>query len=205
MRKAGYAYPYRSYGVSKMAVNAYVSVLHNNTRLAAAGGKSKLINVFSCCPGHVDTDLSGHLGPRTVDQGADTPVWLALQSPKGGSGKFWADRTEIEFQVVSRSFSLQPSVDVDCSSCSLGRLRTRILDLPTYRIWSKVEDQVLQWFEWADYARLSNANYLLSGMGSAWPIPCYIIVQRVGVKRVVVKVSSWRMNGLIFDNIVNAH
>jgi len=97
MRKAGYAYPYRSYAVSKMAVNAYVSVLHNNTRLAAAGGKSKLINVFSCCPGHVDTDLSGHLGPRTVDQGADTPVWLALQSPEGGSGKFWADRTEIEF------------------------------------------------------------------------------------------------------------
>jgi hypothetical protein len=41
-------------------------------------------------------------------------------------------------------------------------------------------------------------------MGSAWPIPCYIVVERVGVKRVVVKVSSWRVNGLIFDNIVNA-
>jgi hypothetical protein len=40
MSKAGFAYPYRSYAVSKMAVNAYVSVLHNNTRLAAAGGKS---------------------------------------------------------------------------------------------------------------------------------------------------------------------
>jgi len=32
-----------------------------------------------------------------------------------------------------------------------------------------------------------------------------MIVERVGVKRVVLKVSSWRMNGLIFDNIVNAH
>lgn len=42
-------------------------------------------------------------------------------------------------------------------------------------------------------------------MGSAWPIPCYIIVERVGVKRLVVKVSSWGVNGLIFDNIVNAH
>jgi len=27
----------------------------------------------------------------------------------------------------------------------------------------------------------------------------------VGVKRLVVKVSSWGVNGLIFDNIVNAH
>ncbi len=63
----------------------------------------QLVNVFSCCPGLVDTDLSFLGRPvlkKTPEQGADTPVWLALYSPKGGSGKFWSDRNEKEFQYV---------------------------------------------------------------------------------------------------------
>jgi carbonyl reductase 1 len=98
--KLGQQFPFRTYSVSKLAVNAYVSALHN-TFAAARGRKlGQLVTVFSCCPGLVDTDL-GFLGrpvpKKTPEQGADTPVWLALYSPKGGSGKFWSDRNEKEF------------------------------------------------------------------------------------------------------------
>ncbi|CAK9873530.1 unnamed protein product [Sphagnum jensenii] len=55
------------------------------------------INVFSCCPGYVATDMNNYRGNKTLEEGADTPVWLALHSPQGGSGKFWYERKVIEF------------------------------------------------------------------------------------------------------------
>ncbi|CAK9274294.1 unnamed protein product [Sphagnum jensenii] len=83
------------YTVSKVAVNAYVSALHNI--LVAQPGREKKINVFSCCPGHVATDINENTGVKTVEEGADTPVWLALHSPEGGSGKFWKEREVLDF------------------------------------------------------------------------------------------------------------
>ncbi|KAH8958413.1 hypothetical protein BDL97_06G022700 [Sphagnum fallax] len=95
------------YTVSKVAAIAYVNALHNI--LVAQPGKEKKINVFSCCPGYVDTDINGNTGVKTCEEGADTPrvktpeegadtpVWLALHSPEGGSGKFWTERKVIEF------------------------------------------------------------------------------------------------------------
>nr|CAD2177894.1 unnamed protein product [Meloidogyne enterolobii] len=38
---------------------------------------SKGITVNACCPGYVDTDMSSHKGHLTIDEGADTPIWLA--------------------------------------------------------------------------------------------------------------------------------
>lgn len=32
---------------------------------------------FQCCPGWVATDMSSYKGPLTIEQGAETPVWLA--------------------------------------------------------------------------------------------------------------------------------
>ncbi|CAM6048004.1 unnamed protein product [Sphagnum compactum] len=84
-----------TYAVSKIAVAAFVSVLHNT--FFSQLGSGKKINVFSCCPGYVSTDINNNSGPNSVEVGADTPVWLALHSPEGGSGKFWAERKVIDF------------------------------------------------------------------------------------------------------------
>ncbi len=84
-----------AYSVSKVAVIAYVSALHNT--LVAQPGSGKKINVFSCCPGFVATDINNNRGTKTVEEGADTPVWLALHSPEEGIGKFWAERKVLDF------------------------------------------------------------------------------------------------------------
>jgi NAD(P)-dependent dehydrogenase (short-subunit alcohol dehydrogenase family) len=86
---------YESYSVSKVAVITYVSALHNI--LVAQPGSGKKINVFSCCPGYVATDFNNNTGPKTVEEGADTPVWLALHSPEEGTGKFCAERKVVDF------------------------------------------------------------------------------------------------------------
>ncbi|VDI43418.1 carbonyl reductase 1 [Mytilus galloprovincialis] len=46
------------------------------------------IIINACCPGFVQTDMSSHKGPKTIQEGAVTPVYLALlpagtTSPKG--------------------------------------------------------------------------------------------------------------------------
>ncbi|CAK9199887.1 unnamed protein product [Sphagnum troendelagicum] len=87
--------PVESYAVSKVAVIAYISALHNT--LVAQPGSGKKINVFSCCPGWVATDLNNNRGTKTVEEGADTPVWLALHSPEEGIGKFWTERKVVDF------------------------------------------------------------------------------------------------------------
>jgi carbonyl reductase 1 len=92
--KSGWDTPMETYAVSKTAVIAYVSALHN-TLVAGHEGEKK-INVFSSCPGYVITDMSPN-GIKTVEEGADTPVWLALHSPKEGSGKFYGERTILDF------------------------------------------------------------------------------------------------------------
>ncbi len=65
--------PLETYAVSKLAVIAYISALHN--ALVAQPRSGKKINVFSCCPGFVATDLNNNMGTKTVAEGADTPVW----------------------------------------------------------------------------------------------------------------------------------
>jgi NAD(P)-dependent dehydrogenase (short-subunit alcohol dehydrogenase family) len=51
--------------------------------------------VNSVCPGWVRTDMGGSAAPRSVQQGADTPVWLALDAPQTLTGKFLRDREVI--------------------------------------------------------------------------------------------------------------
>jgi hypothetical protein len=47
------------------------------------------------CPGWVRTDMGGANAQRSVEEGADTAVWLAAESPSGVTGKFFRDRKEI--------------------------------------------------------------------------------------------------------------
>jgi len=58
--------------------------------MAACGKEDILVNV--CCPSPVQTDMNGHRGNKTPDQGAETPVLLALLPPGSPSGEFWEDK-----------------------------------------------------------------------------------------------------------------
>ncbi|KAK4411359.1 (+)-neomenthol dehydrogenase [Sesamum angolense] len=68
------------YCVSKAAVTAY-------TRLLAKKYPKMLINCV--CPGWVKTDLSNHSGPLRPEEGARSPVRLALLPDDGPSGLFF--------------------------------------------------------------------------------------------------------------------
>ncbi|MBX2956027.1 MAG: SDR family oxidoreductase [Cyclobacteriaceae bacterium] len=75
------------YCVSKSALNAA-------TRHLAYELAGRNISVNAYCPGWVSTDMGGKSAPRTVEQGADTAVWLATAAISE-TGKFFRDRKVI--------------------------------------------------------------------------------------------------------------
>ena len=75
-----------AYSISKTALNAV-------TRQFA--GALPDIAVNSVDPGWVRTDMGGSGGSRSVDEGAETIVWLATEAPATETGKFWRDKQEI--------------------------------------------------------------------------------------------------------------
>ncbi len=77
-----------AYRVSKTALNALTRVL-----AAELDGSGILVN--SMCPGWVKTDMGGPNATRTVDQAADTAVWLATLPDDGPNGAFFRDRQPI--------------------------------------------------------------------------------------------------------------
>jgi NAD(P)-dependent dehydrogenase (short-subunit alcohol dehydrogenase family) len=75
-----------AYCISKTALNGVTE------QLAAALPK---FAVNSVCPGWVRTDMGGGNATRSVEEGADTIVWLASEAPQDLTGKFLRDRKEI--------------------------------------------------------------------------------------------------------------
>jgi carbonyl reductase 1 len=65
-------------------------------REVEAKGSKVLVN--SCCPGYVNTDMSKGNGTKTPDEGAKTPVWLAIQDFGGKTGSFYRDEKEIKWE-----------------------------------------------------------------------------------------------------------
>jgi hypothetical protein len=51
--------------------------------------------VNSASPGWVRTRMGGSAAPRSVEEGADTIVWLATLGREGPTGGFFRDRTRI--------------------------------------------------------------------------------------------------------------
>jgi NAD(P)-dependent dehydrogenase (short-subunit alcohol dehydrogenase family) len=75
-----------AYCISKTALNG------TTVQLAAALPK---FAVNSVCPGWVRTEMGGENASRSVEEGADTIVWLASEAPQKVTGKFLRDRKEI--------------------------------------------------------------------------------------------------------------
>jgi NAD(P)-dependent dehydrogenase (short-subunit alcohol dehydrogenase family) len=77
-----------SYRISKVGLNALTRML-----TAELGGENILVN--SCCPGWVRTDMGGPNANRSVEEGAETPYWLATLPDDGPRGGFFRDRMPI--------------------------------------------------------------------------------------------------------------
>ena len=74
-----------AYRITKTALNAMTKILAHEFR-----GTGVLVN---CChPGWVRTDMGGRGASKSIDEGADTPVWLALLPKDGPTGDYFQDR-----------------------------------------------------------------------------------------------------------------
>ncbi|XP_049641812.1 carbonyl reductase [NADPH] 3 [Suncus etruscus] len=88
-------WPSSAYGVSKLGVTVLSRILARRLDEKREGDR---ILLNACCPGWVKTDMAGDQGTRTPEEGADTPVYLALLPP---------DATEPQGQLV-RDRVVQP-------------------------------------------------------------------------------------------------
>jgi len=88
---AEHGYPNTAYGVSKIGVTVLTMIQARQLQKQ----EENTILVNCCCPGWVRTDMAGPKAPKTPDQGAETPVYLAMLPPgtTEPNGKFLSDKT----------------------------------------------------------------------------------------------------------------
>ena len=77
-----------AYAVSKAALNMVTLLLAKELE-----GDGILVN--ACCPGWVRTRMGGDDAERSVEEGADTPVWLATLPDDGPTGGLFGERQPI--------------------------------------------------------------------------------------------------------------
>jgi carbonyl reductase 1 len=85
-------WPSYAYSASKMGINALVRVL---ARELTDDPRHILVN--SADPGWVRTRMGGAGAPGSVEEGARTPVWLALLPPDGPTGGIFKGQRPVTF------------------------------------------------------------------------------------------------------------
>ncbi|KHN85052.1 Carbonyl reductase [NADPH] 3 [Toxocara canis] len=94
-REKGYFY-ISAYCTSKAALIALTMVQSRALR-------SRNIVVNGCCPGYVDTDMTSHKGPLTIEEGADTPIYLATLEGNEPNGCFIYRRKPLDWTAAKLS------------------------------------------------------------------------------------------------------
>ena len=79
-----------AYSVSKASLNALTVMLASELR-----GTNILVNAV--CPGWVRTDMGGSNAPRSVEEGAATPIWLATLPDGGPTGQNYYDKKQMSW------------------------------------------------------------------------------------------------------------
>lgn len=79
-----------AYRLSKAALNALTQLFASEVR-----GTNILVNAVS--PGWVRTRMGGTGAARSVEKGAETPIWLATLPDDGPSGEMFRDRQKLEW------------------------------------------------------------------------------------------------------------
>lgn len=87
-----HGWPSNAYRVSKVAMNAYVRILARDLER-----DPRHILVNAACPGWVRTAMGGSHAPRSVEQGAKTPLFLATLPKEGATGRFFRDEAPIDW------------------------------------------------------------------------------------------------------------
>ncbi|KAI9562230.1 hypothetical protein GHT06_013195 [Daphnia sinensis] len=91
-----FGWPNSAYATSKIGISALTRIQQR----AFDNDSRPDIIVNSVHPGYVDTDMTSHKGPLTIEQGAVAPTWLALlppnvDGPKGGY--VWYDKQIVDW------------------------------------------------------------------------------------------------------------
>jgi NAD(P)-dependent dehydrogenase (short-subunit alcohol dehydrogenase family) len=79
-----------AYRVSKTGLNGLTAYLHGEY-----AEQGLLAN--SVCPGWVRTDMGGEEADRSVEDGAETPTWLARFKPGSPAGQFWRRKSVVDW------------------------------------------------------------------------------------------------------------
>lgn len=77
------------YRITKTGLNGLTRYLHGEY-----ADEGLIAN--SVCPGWVRTEMGGEEAPRSPEEGAETPTWLA-RIKSGPSGLFWRDKSVIDW------------------------------------------------------------------------------------------------------------
>jgi carbonyl reductase 1 len=85
-------FPSAAYAVSKAGLIGGTRAL---ARKEKENGSHVLVN--SCCPGYVNTDMTKGNGVKTPDEGAQTPVFLALADIDEETGGFWQNEKHCDW------------------------------------------------------------------------------------------------------------